>query len=339
MSTLDLVIKTTPGSNSALRTPRSSLNPWVTKIFALMDVDGDGHVEEAEGVAIGRILSGGDGQKAREWWTSMLSIADADCSKTLTLDEWRAYVGKAYDGKDVARAEMELARLYERLELGLARRRQQQALQRQQQATQAVREKMDAIRTSLLNDLQALRESNGSVFHELEGGDGGTYLARSKAALISAHRSRKFSMRSLPSFSSASQVPLSPAPPSSLVGERISIQDALRIQGIEDAEEFKCARALRRQPPSTHRPTPRHLPLAREQRRRRACATACVVNFFCREAARRVLRENGHEKLEEKLDDFTQTIAGTANAARDHTLDGALSVERTLTACPSLHFT
>ena len=65
-------------------TPRG---PILAKMFAEMDIDRDGQIDEAEGLAIGRLLAGGNAEEAKKFWADMQAGADADQSGTGSLDE------------------------------------------------------------------------------------------------------------------------------------------------------------------------------------------------------------------------------------------------------------
>ena len=75
------------------RTPRS-LSPRsaaFTKMFTMMDADCNGQIDEAEAMAIGRKLSGGNTEMARAFWQELLAAADSNKSGTVSLDEYLRY--------------------------------------------------------------------------------------------------------------------------------------------------------------------------------------------------------------------------------------------------------
>ena len=143
------------------QTPRSSLRPVLTKIFHVMDNDGDGSVSEAEGLAIGRALAGGDADAAAAWWADLLRQADTDKSGALELSEWIEYATKPYLGKDVSTAQRELEDLVERLSSSKSRQVQQEA---RKLARKRDSEILNDIRKSLMSDLERLRNEAPEAF-------------------------------------------------------------------------------------------------------------------------------------------------------------------------------
>jgi Ca2+-binding EF-hand superfamily protein len=101
------------------------LVPILTKIFVLMDADGDDHIDEKEGLAIGRALGGTTGDAAMQWWKSLLA-ADEDKSGTVELNEWLKFNANAYKGKEV-QGHKELMMMHDRLEESIGRRTQQKS--------------------------------------------------------------------------------------------------------------------------------------------------------------------------------------------------------------------
>jgi Ca2+-binding EF-hand superfamily protein len=91
-------------------TPRG---PILKKMFAEMDSNGDGVIDEKEGLAIGRLLAGGNAGEAKRFWEEMKAGADTDKNGTVSLDEYVNY------GRDVTSAnaadvlQLHLARLEE----------------------------------------------------------------------------------------------------------------------------------------------------------------------------------------------------------------------------------
>lgn len=141
------------------------LKPILTKIFQLMDSDKNGHIDEQEGWAIGRAL-GASGGDAKKWWDTIVT-ADTDGSGTIELEEWLAYNLAAYKGKE-ASGLLELQAMYERLEMNLARRTQQQALPdlakkfgercRQELTYALMQQCIDEQRAPLQDELNALKD-------------------------------------------------------------------------------------------------------------------------------------------------------------------------------------
>ena len=76
-------------------TPRG---PILKKMFAEMDSNGDGVIDEKEGLAIGRLLAGGNAGEAKRFWEEMKAGADTDKNGTVSLDEYVNY------GRDVTSA-------------------------------------------------------------------------------------------------------------------------------------------------------------------------------------------------------------------------------------------
>jgi hypothetical protein len=114
---------------AALGALREELAPILTKMFQLMDSDGSGAIGEVEGVAVGRELGPQDPEK---WWKTLLDNADKDRNGEVDLDEYLDYMTLAYASIGVTctnakAATTELQMVYERLEAGLTRQRQQQA--------------------------------------------------------------------------------------------------------------------------------------------------------------------------------------------------------------------
>ena len=82
-------------------------------MFATMDLDGDGEIDEQEGVAIGRMLAGGDAAKGKVFWDELLAAADTDDSGTVSREEYLAFGRKHTDIKAVDTLQLHLARLEE----------------------------------------------------------------------------------------------------------------------------------------------------------------------------------------------------------------------------------
>ena len=82
-----------------------------------MDTNGDGHIDETEGLAIGRKLSGGNVELAAAFWRDLCSNADTDRSGTVTLDEYlqfsRSQTATMPVGEVVSSIEITVARLEE----------------------------------------------------------------------------------------------------------------------------------------------------------------------------------------------------------------------------------
>ena len=70
-----------------METPRG---PVLRKMFKAMDTDGDGSIDEREGLAIGRVLAG-DTAGAVQFWEQLRKGADSDGDGVVSLDEYLQY--------------------------------------------------------------------------------------------------------------------------------------------------------------------------------------------------------------------------------------------------------
>ena len=98
---------------------REAIGQRLEKIFELMDSDGNGHIDEQEGLAIARALGDKDPQK---WWESLLKHVDVDGSGTIEQEEYVSFMVAAYQGAEVSAATEELERMFTKLDEGLARK-------------------------------------------------------------------------------------------------------------------------------------------------------------------------------------------------------------------------
>ena len=94
----------------AALSPRSRA---LRKIFQHMDANGDGVIDELEGVAIGRLLNGGSADAGQRFWQQLLLDVDTDVSGDVSLTEYLAYGRKVYAPSDTLQLEIHLQRLEE----------------------------------------------------------------------------------------------------------------------------------------------------------------------------------------------------------------------------------
>ena len=162
-------------SGSMSATPRCGDSPRTgvfKKMFCVMDTNGDGSIDAEEGMAIGRVLCGGDVAAGTRWWTAMLSEADHDGSGTVSIEEYLSFAReKTKDSparEVVAKFQIDLARLEES-----ASRKQQQSHRRvmldQRTKAERVFKYLDADNsgTLRLGELLKLAKSDEAHFEDL----------------------------------------------------------------------------------------------------------------------------------------------------------------------------
>ena len=113
------------GTFAAQDTPRG---PRLQKLFNLMDSNKDGHIDEMEGVAIGRLLFGGNAKSGMEFWQQLLSQSDFNQNRKIELHEYLQYCRSLSSGRDAREVAQELEQSIDRLEVAKAR----ESLQRRQ---------------------------------------------------------------------------------------------------------------------------------------------------------------------------------------------------------------
>merc|ERR1711934_122596 len=64
------------------------------EIFALMDANGDGSIDEDEGIAIGQAM-GESKDQARKSWQAMCKDMDDDGNTAIELEEWLKFYKKS----------------------------------------------------------------------------------------------------------------------------------------------------------------------------------------------------------------------------------------------------
>jgi len=77
----------------ALSAAYDELRAVVKDVFALVDADGDGHIEKSEGLIVGSVVEGAS--HAEQFWKNLLAECDekhGDKNGTVELDEWTRYV-------------------------------------------------------------------------------------------------------------------------------------------------------------------------------------------------------------------------------------------------------
>ena len=112
---------------SRAKVPETPRGPVLKKLFKLFDENGDGEIDETEGLKIGRTLAGGSVEAAQKFWSDLKEAADTDHSNTVSLDEYLAYSRKQTESQDVDRVVTSLNASLARLEEAHAREQQQNA--------------------------------------------------------------------------------------------------------------------------------------------------------------------------------------------------------------------
>merc|ERR1712139_559380 len=64
------------------------------EIFSLMDANGDGSIDEDEGIAIGQAM-GESKDQARKSWQAMCKDMDDDGNTTIEIEEWLGFYKKS----------------------------------------------------------------------------------------------------------------------------------------------------------------------------------------------------------------------------------------------------
>ena len=106
-----------PRAKKSVATPRT---PVLCKLFRAMDENGDGSIDEREGLAIGRVLSR-DAAGAVRFWEALRDGADADKDGTVSLDEYLAYSRAQTEGRPVTSVVHDLENSLQRLQESCAR--------------------------------------------------------------------------------------------------------------------------------------------------------------------------------------------------------------------------
>merc|ERR1711907_216182 len=71
-----------------------AIKPLLTEIFELMDENGDGSIDETEGIAIGKAM-GESEEQAKKSWKAMCKDMDDDGNTTIELPEWLDFYTKS----------------------------------------------------------------------------------------------------------------------------------------------------------------------------------------------------------------------------------------------------
>ena len=97
-----------------------AIKPILGRIFELLDQDGNGYIEEREGLAAGKALFS-NVHKAKQWWDELLVYADNDMDQRVRLQEWCDFQLENRSDQPLAVARRELQQMLEELEANKAR--------------------------------------------------------------------------------------------------------------------------------------------------------------------------------------------------------------------------
>lgn len=97
-------------AQTTMDTPRG---PILAKMFDEMDANGDGQIDEKEGVKIGRLLAGGDATMGKQFWAELKAGADDDGDGRISKEEYVRYGRSVTDAKAAHVLQLHLARLEE----------------------------------------------------------------------------------------------------------------------------------------------------------------------------------------------------------------------------------
>lgn len=88
-------------------------------MFRILDADANGQIDEAEGIAVGRVLAGGDAAAGKQFWEELIAGADSDRNGTVSQEEYVAFGRKMTNASPatevVSKLNMDMARLEEQL--------------------------------------------------------------------------------------------------------------------------------------------------------------------------------------------------------------------------------
>lgn len=125
MSIVEREDKWTPVEAAELvGTEGKAIRPILISIFQILDEDGNGKIDEAEGVAAGRALFGAalNGNQAQNWWDELLVYSDDDNDLCVSLEEWIGFQTHNFSDVPVKVAMERLQQMKDKLQEGAAAR-------------------------------------------------------------------------------------------------------------------------------------------------------------------------------------------------------------------------